>query len=73
LADLLLSVPALLVTIVVAGIGGGGYALAVGALVVLTSPGDIRLVRAAVLESMSTQLPIDTGRSRHIRPTPVAV
>ncbi|MCQ4214061.1 ABC transporter permease [Streptomyces longispororuber] len=49
-ADLLLALPALLVTIVVAGIGGGGYALAVGALVVLTSPADIRLVRSAVLE-----------------------
>ncbi|MFF1923628.1 ABC transporter permease [Streptomyces sp. NPDC058221] len=49
-ADLLLALPALLVTIVVAGIGGGGYALAVGVLVVLTSPADIRLVRSAVLE-----------------------
>ncbi|MGW3659558.1 hypothetical protein ACWD6R_29620 [Streptomyces sp. NPDC005151] len=39
-ADLLLALPALLVTIVVAGTGGGGYALAVGVLVVLTSPGD---------------------------------
>ncbi|MGI5440205.1 ABC transporter permease [Streptomyces shenzhenensis] len=48
-ADLLLALPALLVTLVVAGIGGGGYALAVCALVVLTSPGDIRLVRSAVL------------------------
>lgn len=49
-ADLLLALPALLVTLVVAGIGGGGYALAVGVLVLLTSPGDIRLVRSAVLE-----------------------
>ncbi|WP_320780481.1 ABC transporter permease [Streptomyces sp. CRN 30] len=49
-ADLLLALPALLVTIVVAGIGGGGYALAVCVLIVLTSPGDIRLVRSAVLE-----------------------
>ncbi|MEK8142732.1 ABC transporter permease subunit [Streptomyces sp. M10(2022)] len=49
-ADLLLALPALLVTIVVAGIGGGGYALAVGVLVILTSPTDIRLVRSAVLE-----------------------
>ncbi|MEW2624954.1 ABC transporter permease [Streptomyces sp. NPDC048106] len=49
-ADLLLAVPALLVTLVVAGIGGGGYALAVCALMVLTSPSDIRLVRTAVLE-----------------------
>ncbi|WP_431032021.1 ABC transporter permease [Streptomyces sp. P6-2-1] len=48
-ADLLLALPALLVTLVVAGIGGGGYALAVCVLVVLTSPGDIRLVRSAVL------------------------
>lgn len=49
-ADLLLALPALLVTIVVAGIGGGGYALAVCVLVVLTSPADIRLVRSSVLE-----------------------
>lgn len=49
-ADLLLALPALLVTIVVAGIGGGGYTVAVGILVVLTSPGDTRLVRSAVLE-----------------------
>ncbi|WP_353945824.1 ABC transporter permease [Streptomyces sp. HUAS MG91] len=49
-ADLLLALPALLVTLVVAGIGGGGYGLAVGVLVVLTSPGDVRLVRSAVLE-----------------------
>ncbi|WP_299538983.1 ABC transporter permease [uncultured Streptomyces sp.] len=49
-ADLLLALPALLVTLVVAGIGGGGYALAVGVLVVLTSPADIRLVRSAVRE-----------------------
>ncbi|MFD8567557.1 ABC transporter permease [Streptomyces sp. NPDC059639] len=49
-ADLLLALPALLVTLVVAGIGGGGYLLAVAVLVVLTSPGDVRLVRSAVLE-----------------------
>ncbi|MEU6841985.1 ABC transporter permease [Streptomyces sp. NPDC046716] len=49
-ADLLLALPALLVTLVVAGIGGGGYPLAVAVLVVLTSPGDVRLVRSAVLE-----------------------
>ncbi|MER5945500.1 ABC transporter permease [Streptomyces sp. NPDC001904] len=49
-ADLLLALPALLVTLVVAGIGGGGYLLAVTVLVVLTSPGDVRLVRSAVLE-----------------------
>ncbi|MFD7131656.1 ABC transporter permease [Streptomyces sp. NPDC059894] len=83
-ADLLLALPALLVTIVVAGVGGGGYALAVGVLVVLTSPGDIRLVRSAVLEqrhrayveaARTLGLPQVTVMARHIWPNvlPVAV
>ncbi|MFE9868479.1 ABC transporter permease [Streptomyces sp. NPDC005506] len=83
-ADFLLAVPALLVTLVVAGIGGGGYALAVLVLVVLTSPGDIRLVRAAVLEqrhlpyveaAQTLGLPRRTVMLRHIWPNilPVVV
>ncbi|MCX5395716.1 ABC transporter permease [Streptomyces sp. NBC_00102] len=83
-ADLLLALPALLVTIVVAGIGGGGYALAVGVLVVLTSPSDIRLVRSAVLEQRhrayveaaeTLGLSRFTVMTRHIWPNvlPVAV
>ena len=82
LADLLLALPALLVTIVVAGIGGGGYALAVGVLIVLTSPGDIRLVRSAVLEqrhrpyveaARTLGLPSRTIMVRHIWPTVLPV
>lgn len=49
-ADLMFSLPALLVAIVVTGVIGGGYLLAVLTLVVLFSPGDTRVVRAAVLE-----------------------
>lgn len=48
--DLMFSLPALLVAIVVTGVVGGGYLLAVLTLVVLFSPGDTRVVRAAVLE-----------------------
>ncbi|GJF25381.1 ABC transporter permease [Streptomyces sp. HO565] len=72
LADLLLALPALLVTIVVAGIGGGGYALAVGVLVVLTSPGDIRLVRSAVLEQRHRAY-VEAARSLGLRPATVMV
>jgi len=49
-ADLMFSLPALLVAIVVTGILGGGYALAIIVMVLLFSPGDTRVVRAAVLE-----------------------
>ncbi len=47
LADLLYALPGLLVVIVVVGIVGGGYWLAVGVLLVLSIPGEIRLCRAA--------------------------
>ena len=81
-ADFLLALPALLVTIVVAGIGGGGYTLAVLVLIVLTSPGDIRLVRAAVLEqrhlpyveaALTLGLPRRTVMLRHIWPNVLPV
>lgn len=49
-ADLMFSLPALLVAIVVTGVLGGGFVLAVLVLVVLFSPGDARLARAAVLD-----------------------
>jgi peptide/nickel transport system permease protein len=48
--DLMWSLPALLVIIVVAGAFGGGYWLAVGLLVALTTPFDTRVVRGATLE-----------------------
>ena len=44
------ALPALLVAIVVVGVLGGGYWLAVTLLMVLTLPYDARLVRGAMLE-----------------------
>lgn len=47
--DLVYAVPPLLVAVVVVGLFGGGYWLAVLVLIVLSAPGDVRVVRAAVL------------------------
>lgn len=47
--DLMYAVPAILVSIVVIGVLGGGYYLAVAVLVLLSVPADTRVVRAAVL------------------------
>ena len=52
-ADLMYALPGLLVAIVVVGIVGGGYFVAVGLLIVLTAPYDARLVRGATLEQRS--------------------
>jgi peptide/nickel transport system permease protein len=49
-ADLMFSLPGLLVAIVVVGVLGGGYWLAVITLMVLWAPYDARLIRASVLE-----------------------
>jgi peptide/nickel transport system permease protein len=49
-SDLLLALPATLLAVVVAGIVGGGYWITVVLLIILFSPSDIKLVRAAVLE-----------------------
>ena len=48
--DLMYALPGLLVAIVLIGVVGGGYTLAVALLIVLTSPYDTRLVRGATLE-----------------------
>jgi peptide/nickel transport system permease protein len=48
--ELIYSIPALLVVIVVAGVLGGGYLMAVVLLTILTAPNDTRLIRAATLE-----------------------
>lgn len=48
--DLMFSLPALLVAIVVAGLFDGGLVLAVIVLAVLFAPGDARIVRGAVME-----------------------
>ena len=49
-ADLLYAFPALLVVIVLVGVIGGSYLAAVLVLVLLTWPGDARLIRGATLE-----------------------
>jgi peptide/nickel transport system permease protein len=51
-ADLMWSVPTLLVLIVVRGVIGTGYWTAVGILLILTIPFDARIVRGATLEQM---------------------
>jgi peptide/nickel transport system permease protein len=48
--DLVYAMPALLVAIVVVGVLGGGYFLAVALLVLLFSPVDTRIVRGATLD-----------------------
>jgi peptide/nickel transport system permease protein len=48
--EFIYSIPALLVAIVVAGVLGGGYWMAVGLLTILFAPNDTRLIRAATLE-----------------------
>lgn len=47
--DLAYAIPPLLLAIVLVGILGGGYWLAVVVLIVLSAPADVRVVRAAVL------------------------
>ncbi len=50
LVDVVYSLPNLLVAIVVVGVLGGGYALAIGVLVLLAVPYNVRYIRAATLE-----------------------
>lgn len=81
-ADLLLALPAVLLAIVVAGMLGGSYWITVVVLVVLFSPSDVRLVRAAVMEQ-ATRPYIESARVlgisgrrivfRHIGPNIVPV
>ena len=52
-ADLTLSMPAMLLAIAAAGIIGGGYWVSVVVMIILYSPADIRLVRAAVIQQKS--------------------
>jgi peptide/nickel transport system permease protein len=47
--DLMYSLPALLIAIVVIGVIGGGYVMAVLVLIILFSPADTRIVRAEAL------------------------
>ncbi|WP_283134121.1 ABC transporter permease [Rhizohabitans arisaemae] len=66
-ADILYSMPALLVAIVVIGTVGGGYLLTIGLLIVLTLPGTVRLIRSATLSQ--ARLPyVDAARAMGVRP-----
>lgn len=47
--DLVYAIPPLLLAIVIVGVFGGDYTLAVIVIIVLAAPGDVRLVRSAVL------------------------
>jgi peptide/nickel transport system permease protein len=76
-ADLLYAMPGLLVAIVVIGVLGGSYWLAVGLLLVLSAPYDARLIRGATLEqrprpyveaAQALGLPARTVMFRHIWP-----
>ena len=60
-ADLLLALPTTLVALVVAGLVDGGYWVTVLVLVVLFSPTDIRMIRAAVIVQ-STRPYIESAR-----------
>ena len=48
--DMMYALPSLLVAIALIGVLGGGYYAAVGLLVVLTAPVDVRIIRGATLE-----------------------
>ena len=48
--DFMFALPGLLIAIVVVGVVGGGYWLAVGVLSLLNFSGDVRIVRGAVIE-----------------------
>jgi peptide/nickel transport system permease protein len=50
LMDMIWALPTMLIAIVVLGVVGGGYPVAVALLIVLTCPADTRIVRAATLE-----------------------
>ncbi|MBA2530523.1 MAG: ABC transporter permease [Nocardioidaceae bacterium] len=75
--DLMYAVPGLLVTIVLIGVLGASYLLAVVVLVVLTSPFDTRIIRGVTLEQRSLPyveaartlgLPVRAILFRHIFP-----
>jgi peptide/nickel transport system permease protein len=70
--DLVYSIPPLLLVIVIVGVFGGGYLLAVVVIIVLSAPGDVRLVRSAVLSQR--ELPyVQAARVVGLRETEISV
>jgi peptide/nickel transport system permease protein len=61
-ADVAYAMPGLLVAVVVVGVLGGGYFVAVCVLVVLTAPYDTRLIRGATLEQRALPY-VDAART----------
>lgn len=72
LVDVVYSLPNLLVAIVVVGVLGGGYALAITVLVVLAVPYNVRYIRAATLEQRSLPY-VEAARGLGLSRTTVAV
>lgn len=69
--DFFYAIPPLLVAIVLVGILGGSYWLAVAVLIILSAPADVRVVRAAVLAQR--ELPyIAAARTLGLSPTRIA-
>jgi peptide/nickel transport system permease protein len=67
LADLVWALPGLLIAIVVVGVIGGGYYVAVTVLVVLTFPIDARIVRGAALQQRNMPY-VEAARTLGIAP-----
>lgn len=49
ISDLMFALPSLLILIVVVGIGGGGQVVSVVALIILSAPSDIRVIRSVAM------------------------
>lgn len=64
--DFLYSVPALVVAIVIVGVLGGGYFMAIAVLVVFGLPQNVRVVRAAVLERVNLPY-VEAARTLGVR------
>jgi peptide/nickel transport system permease protein len=67
LADLVWALPGLLIAIVVVGVIGGGYYIAVTVLVVLTFPIDARIVRGSALQQRNMPY-VEAARTLGIAP-----
>jgi peptide/nickel transport system permease protein len=67
LSDLVWALPGLLIAIVVVGVIGGGYYVAVTVLVVLTFPVDARIVRGATLQQRNMPY-VEAARTLGIAP-----
>lgn len=67
ISDTLLAIPSMLMIIVVVGLFGGGYWIAVAVLTVLMLPGDLRIIRSVVLGQLSSPY-LEAARVMNVRP-----